>query len=44
MHNGTPVDHAFVFNPKSVDYDIWVGIGTREAITKCNLRADGFVT
>ena len=43
MQNDTPVYHAFAFNPKTIDYDIWVGIGTREAIAKRSLRGDGFV-
>ncbi len=41
--NDTPVYHAFAFNSNTVDYDIWVGVGTRDAIAKRGLRGDGFV-
>jgi hypothetical protein len=40
--NDTPVYHAFAFNPNTVDYDIWIGIGTSEAIAKRGLRGDGW--
>jgi hypothetical protein len=30
----TPVYPAFAYNPNTVDFDIWRGMGTREAIAK----------
>jgi hypothetical protein len=43
MTNDTPVYPAFAYNPATVDFDIWRGIGTREAIAKLGLRGRGLV-
>lgn len=43
MQNDTPVFHAFAYNPLTAQYDIWVGMGTRQAIAKCCLKGDGIV-
>jgi hypothetical protein len=43
MANDNPVYHAFAYNPSTIDYDIWVGVGTREAIRNGGFRGDGIV-
>lgn len=37
MANDTAVFDAMTYNPVTVEYDIWKGVGTREAI-----EAEGF--
>ena len=38
MKNDTPVFDAMAFNPSTVSYDIWKGVGTREAIKAAGFR------
>jgi hypothetical protein len=40
MTNDTAVYDAMAYNPSTVDYDIWVGLGTREAIANRGLKPD----
>lgn len=40
MTNDTPVYDALAFNTSTVRYDIWVGTGTREALSKRGLKPD----
>jgi len=43
MQNDTPVRHAFAYNPQTVQHDLWVGMGTHEAIAKRGLKGEGDV-
>jgi hypothetical protein len=38
--NDTRVYPAHAFNPQTIQYDIWVGVGTEEVIEKCGFKAD----
>jgi hypothetical protein len=38
MQNDTVVFDAMAFNPITADYDIWKGVGTREAIEAAGYR------
>jgi hypothetical protein len=40
LENDTAVYHALAFNPQTYEYDIWVGTGTRTAITKHGFQPD----
>jgi hypothetical protein len=40
MPNDTAVYDALAYNPSTVQHDIWVGAGTREALRKRGLKAD----
>jgi hypothetical protein len=40
MMNQTAYFHAFAYNPRTVDHDIWVGNATLAATKKAGLKAD----
>jgi hypothetical protein len=40
MTNDTAVYDALAFNLQTIEFDIWVGMGTREAITQRGFKAD----
>jgi hypothetical protein len=40
LQNDTAVYDAMAYNPSTINYDIWVGLGTLEAIKKRDLKPD----